>query len=72
MRTKIIFSDKEWEDYKASFSVGSMMHVPKVPPSFPVLVTSVLAPNPYYQSHSSQAQHSFIEAADLKRMLGVS
>lgn len=70
MRTQIIFSDKEWEDYKASISVGKMMHVPKIAPSFPVLVVTTLVPSPYH-SYSNQAEHSFIEAHDLKRMLGL-
>jgi len=70
VRTKIIFNDQEWEDYKATFSVGRMMHVPKIAPSFPVLVVTVITPNPHHQ-YSNQAEHSFVEAAELKRMLGI-
>lgn len=70
MRTQIIFSDEEWQSYKETFSVGRGMHVPHVAPSFPVLVIShVIKLNVW--DNSMTAQHTFVEAGPLKKMLGL-
>lgn len=67
---KVILSEEEWDIYKRSMSIGRMAHRPAIPPSFPVLVATALVPSPY-TTYDYQAEHSFVEQADLKKMLGI-
>lgn len=67
---KVIMNEEEWEAYKSFLPTGKMAHVPEIPPSFPVLVSTTLTDSPYSQ-YSYQAEHSFVEAADLKKLLGI-
>lgn len=70
MKTKVIMNEEEWDIYTASMPTGRMGHSPKIPPSFPVLVFTELVQSPYF-AYSMQAEHCFIEQADLKKMLGI-
>lgn len=63
MKAATIMTDDEWESYCKSFAVAESAHSPRVPPSFPVLAIS--------QEHGMGVSHSFIEAADLRKMLGL-
>jgi hypothetical protein len=69
MKAKVIMTDEEWEMYKQSLSVARAAHSPAVPPSFPVLVITELRSTEMQGYWAYRAEHSFIEAADLKRML---
>lgn len=69
--TRVIFNDEEWQSYKRQFIVGSQMHSPSDPPSFPVLVTTTVVNVDYGVPGREEAQHSFIEARDLRRILGL-
>jgi hypothetical protein len=68
---KVIMTEEEWDIYKRSLSVGKMAHKPEIPPSFPVLVATTLVPSPY-TCYDRQAEHSFIEQADLRKLLAPS
>jgi hypothetical protein len=70
MILKVIMREEEWETYKRHFAVGTLAHKPPIPPSFPVLVATTIAPNAY-SGYSHQAEHSFVEASDLKKLLGI-
>ena len=67
---KVIMNEEEWEAYKSHLPTGKMAHLPSIPPSFPVLVATTLTESPYSAYHY-QAEHSFVEAADLKKLLGI-
>lgn len=67
---KVIMNEEDWEAYKAHFPTGKMAHVPSIPPSFPVLVATTLIDSPF-STYSHRAEHSFVEAADLKKLLGI-
>jgi hypothetical protein len=70
MKAAVIMNDEEWERYKDRFPVGSMMHGPMVPPSYPVIVISVLEERDYGHG-THEVRHSFIEQIALKKMLGM-
>lgn len=71
MQARIIMDDAEWERYKQGFTVGTQMHSPMVPPSFPVLVVSEVVNGGFGHAPSRMARHSFIEAPEMKRFLGL-
>lgn len=71
MKIRVIFNDEEWQAYKDWFTLGRNMHDPSDPPSFPVLVATEVVDRGYGALGSQVAQHSFIEAHELKRMLGL-
>ena len=71
MQAKVVMDVVEWDQYKKLFTVGSQMHYPMIPPSFPVLVVSEVRNDGYGSRASITAYHSFIEAQDMKRFLGL-
>lgn len=63
--------ESEWEAYKGSFHLAMNQHQPSDPPSFPVLVVSVIKNEGYGSAATDIVRHSFVEVHDLKRLLNL-
>lgn len=69
MHAQVIMNDEEWVAYKKCLGTDAHSHLPQIPPSFPVLVFTVLETD-QHREWAYQARHSFIELVDMQRFLG--